>query len=79
MGHTEQYRGTAHVTIQNTEGGYEERSIVGYANNFPLQKQLHLARYRIAGPPRTMRNIPNFYTAKKLMTRQVLKFDIRDP
>ena len=26
-----------------------------------------------------MRNIPNYYTAKKLQNQQVLKFDIRNP
>ena len=37
------------------------------------------SRYRISKPPRMMRNIPKYYTAKKLQGRQVLKFNIRNP
>lgn len=68
-----------YVTIQNAEGSYGEMLIVDNSNNYPLQKQIRTARYRIQESPRLMRNVPKFYPAKELAQSQVLKFDIRDP
>ena len=68
-----------YVTIQNAEGSYEERLIVENPNNCPPQKQLQQNRYRIPEPPRLMRDIPKFFAKKKLIQRQVLQFDAREP
>ena len=73
--HQEQY----YVTIRTREGRYEAGLIIDNTNNCPMQKKLNMARYRIPEHPRLMRNIPKFYTTKKLLHRQVRKFDIREP
>ena len=62
--------GQHYVTIQNNDGRYEERLIIDNPNSYPNQKQkLQLTRYRSPEPPRLMRNIPKFYTAKKPPTK----------
>ena len=50
------------VTIQTTEGCYEETLSEDNTNNFPIQEQLKLTRYRISKPPMMMRNIPMYHT-----------------
>ena len=72
-------RAALKVTIQTTDGSYEESLAVDNSNNFPIQRRINIARCIISKPPRTMRNIHKYYTAKQLQTPQVLKFDIRNP
>ena len=68
-----------YVEIQTKEGGYEAGLIIDNTNNCPMQEKLNLAIYRIPEHPQLMRNVPKFYAAKKLIHRQVHKFDIVDP
>ena len=44
----------------------------------PTIQKMTRARYIISEPPRMMRNISKYYTAKNVQNRQVLKFDIRN-
>ena len=67
------------VKLQAAEGRYEARLVGDNSNNFPIQRQMKLTRYGISKPPRMRRNIPMYYTTKKLQDRQVLKFNIRHP
>ena len=53
------------ITIQTTEGQYEAIIRADNTNNCTLQEKLGLTRYRIPEPPETMRNIPEYHTAKK--------------
>ena len=53
------------ATIQTTEGIYEERLTSDNSNNCPIQQKMHRTRYIISEPPRMMRNVPKYYTAKK--------------
>ena len=45
----------------------------------PTIQKMTRARYIISEPPRMMRNISKYYTAKNVQNRQVLKFDTRKP
>ena len=79
---TEQNMRNKTVTVQTKEGQYEATLTADNDKNCPLREiheKLGLTRYRISKPPMMMRNIPRYYTAKNLMDRQVLKFDIGKP
>ena len=67
------------MTIQTTEGRYEATLRVDNTNNCPLQEKLGLTRYSISKPPDMIRNIPKYYTTEKLLSVQILKFDVRRP
>ena len=54
------------VTIQTTVGCYEATLTEDNKNNFPIQKQLELPRYRISNPPMMMRSIPKYHKTKQL-------------
>ena len=68
-----------YVNIQTAEGREVARLQIDNSNRRPIRKKLNLTRDSIPEPPRMMRNAPKYYTAAKLLPRQVRKFDIRNP
>ena len=68
-----------YVTTQTAGGRYKAGLTIDNPDNFPIHQKLRIARYIIPGPPVMMCNIPKYYAATKLLYRQVLRFDIRNP